>query len=83
MDFEGFEKQSKNVLSALRDMQNGLSRNMQSLSKMEGSEEVMKKMDSLNAFMKAGDLSGIMGIQDDILKMKKDIQDNGGTDNSN
>ena len=71
MDFGEFEKQSASMLNILKDMEQGLTRNMQEVSKMEGAEHVTNKMDELTVFMKNGDLAGILKIQEEIQETLK------------
>jgi ATP-dependent helicase/DNAse subunit B len=71
MDFGEFEKQSASMLNILKDMEQGLTRNMQEVSKMEGAEHVNSKMDELTVFMKNGDLAGILKIQEEIKETLK------------
>ena len=79
MDFGEFDKQSASMLNILKDMEQGLTRNMQEVSKMEGAEHVTSKMDELTVFMKNGDLAGILKIQEDIKKIIQDQNNNGDT----
>lgn len=71
MDFGEFEKQGASMLNILKDMEQGLTRNMQEVSKMEGAEHVTDKMDELTIFMKNGDLAGILKIQEEIKETLK------------
>ena len=71
MDFGEFEKQGASMLNILKDMEQGLTRNMQEVSKMEGAELVTGKMDELTIFMKNGDLAGILKIQEEIKEKLK------------
>lgn len=83
IDLEEFEKQSKGLIQSLQDLQNGLTRNMQTISQMDEAAPVVEKMEELTAFMKASDLKGVMRIQKELIEMKNDIEKNGSTDNSN
>lgn len=82
IDIEGFEEQSKGLISHLQDMQDGLTRNMQEMSKMDEAAPVMEKMDALQIFIKAGNLEGVLKIQNELIKMKQDIENNGNTANT-
>jgi len=82
IDIEGFEEQSKGLISHLQDMQDGLARNMQAMSKMDEAAPVMEKMDALQIFIKAGNLEGVLKIQNELIKMKQDIENNGDTANT-
>jgi hypothetical protein len=63
-------------------MQDGLTRNMQEMSKMDEAAPVMEKMDALQIFIKAGNLEGVLKIQNELIKMKQDIENNGDTANT-
>lgn len=83
IDLEGFEEQSKGLIQTLQDMQNGLTRNMQTMSQMDEAAPIVDKMEAMQVFMKAGNLEGVLKIQKELLKMQKDLQDNGNTTNTN
>ena len=82
IDIEGFEKQSKGLIQSLQDMQNSLTRNMQTMSQMDEAAPVMKKMDDLQVFMKNGDMKGVLKIQKELTEMKQEIERNGNTVNT-
>ena len=79
IDLEGFEKQSKGLIKTLQDMQNGLTRNMQTMSHMDESEPVIEKMKELQLFMANGNIEGVLKIQNELIKMKQEIENNGNT----
>lgn len=82
IDIEGFEKQSKGLIQSLQDMQNSLTRNMQTMSQMDEAAPVMEKMDELQIFMKNGDMKGVLKIQQELTEMKQEIERNGNTANT-
>ena len=79
IDLEGFEKQSKGLIKTLQDMQNGLTRNMQTMSQMDEAEPVIEKMKELQLFMANGNIAGVLKIQNELIKMKQEIENNGNT----
>ena len=79
IDLEGFEKQSKGLIKTLQDMQNGLTRNVQTMSHMDESEPVIEKMKELQLFMANGNIEGVLKIQNELIKMKQEIENNGDT----
>jgi len=81
MDFGDFEKQGASMLNILRDMEQGLTRNMQEVSKMEGAGPIADKMKDLQVLIKSGNMAGILKMQEEIIKMQQ--QENGGTSNGN
>ena len=82
IDIEGFEKQSKGLIQSLQDMQNSLTRNMQTMSQMDEAAPVMEKMNELQIFMKNGDMKGVLKIQKELTEMKQEIERNGNTVNT-
>lgn len=80
MDLEAFEKQSKEILSGLEDMQKNIFKGLNQFAKREGSAPIVEKMKDLEVFIKSGNMAGIMNIQKEIIKMQ---QEDGGTDNGN
>ena len=79
IDLEGFEKQSKGLIKTLQDMQNGLTRNMQTMSQMDEAEPVIEKMKELQLFMANGNIEGVLKIQNELIKIKQEIENNGNT----
>ena len=83
-DIESFVKQGSNMVAQLNDMMGQLTAGMDQIASMPEAAAVSEKMDMLHKHMKAGNLQGVLKIQEEILKMKEEIeQENGGTDNSN
>ena len=79
IDLEGFEKQSKGLIKTFQDMQNGLTRNMQTMSQMDEAEPVIEKMKELQLFMSNGNIECVLKIQNELIKMKQEIENNGNT----